>query len=232
MIGICNDKRRIIDNDLCLCQPASNQFDDQLRLCRDHFAEFSYLRAADKKLNIPEHIEKTVLFLVDPSPVTTADPEGQNQDGKAEAAKAAEEEAAAAVKAAWRTAKDAKEVGDLQLFFCQGLGLLTSFVVVVACLVTCICSRSQARKGSIGAFPFNVSAFGVINSYTRWVLPSSALRVVTLVTRCKPVCLLLMLLRHSACWLHETCTAQLPVQLATIRYYLVPGPIHSSKVFV
>ena len=92
---------------------------------RDHFAEFSYLRAADKKLNIPEHLEKTVLFLVDPSPVAKADPEGQNQDDKAETAKAAEEEAAAAVKAAWRAAKDAKEVTNSRKSLCQGVTLLS-----------------------------------------------------------------------------------------------------------
>ena len=33
--------------------------------CRDRFAEFSYLRAADKKQATPEHMEKVVLFLAD-----------------------------------------------------------------------------------------------------------------------------------------------------------------------
>ena len=78
--------------------------------CRDKFVEYSYLRAADKKHHIPEHIEKTVLFLADASEVATADAEKQDWDDKAGYSQAAEEEAAAAVKAAWRAAKGAKEV--------------------------------------------------------------------------------------------------------------------------
>ena len=74
--------------------------------------EFSYLCSADKKHGIPEHLEKTVLFLVDASPVAKADADAQDWDAQASSAKAAEEEAAAAVKAAWHTAKEAKEVLD------------------------------------------------------------------------------------------------------------------------
>ena len=77
---------------------------------RDKFVEYSYLRAADKKHHIPEHIEKTVLFLADASEVATADTEKHDWDDKAGYSQAAEEEATAAVKAAWRAAKGAKEV--------------------------------------------------------------------------------------------------------------------------
>lgn len=80
--------------------------------CRDKFVEFSYLRSADKKHGIPEHLEKTVLFLVDASPVAKANADSQDWDAQASSAKAAEEEAAAAVKAAWHAAKEAKEVLD------------------------------------------------------------------------------------------------------------------------
>lgn len=80
--------------------------------CRDKFVEFSYLRSVDKKHGVPEHLEKTVLFLVDASPVAKADADAQDWDAQASSAKAAEEEAAAAVKAAWHAAKEAKEVLD------------------------------------------------------------------------------------------------------------------------
>jgi len=72
--------------------------------------EYSYLRAADKKHGAPEHIEKTVLFLVDASPVAKTNADAQDWDVEASSAKEAEEEAAAAVKAAWHAAKQAKEV--------------------------------------------------------------------------------------------------------------------------
>ncbi|DBB00253.1 TPA: hypothetical protein ACH3X1_014082 [Trebouxia sp. C0004] len=75
----------------------------------DKFVEFSYLRSADKKHDIPEHLEKTVLFLVDTSPVAKADADAPDWDAQASSARAAEEGAAAAVKAAWHTAKEAKE---------------------------------------------------------------------------------------------------------------------------
>ena len=74
--------------------------------CRYKFAEFSYLRAAGSI----EHIEKTVIFLVDPSSVAKPDSEAPAWDDSAAAAKAAEDEAVAAVKAAWKVAKEAKEV--------------------------------------------------------------------------------------------------------------------------
>ncbi len=80
--------------------------------------EYSYLRSADKKHGIPEHLEKTVLFLVDASPVAKADADAQDWDAQASSAKAAEEEAAAAVKAAWHTAKEAKEVLDSSCHMC------------------------------------------------------------------------------------------------------------------
>lgn len=72
--------------------------------------EYSYLRAADKKHNVPEHLEKVVLFLVDATPAAAADAEPQDWDDRASAAKAAEQEAVAAMKAAWHAAKEAKEV--------------------------------------------------------------------------------------------------------------------------
>lgn len=83
---------------------------DLILTCRDKFAEFSYLRSADKKHGVPEHLEKTVLFLLDASPVAKADADAQDWDAQASSAKAAEEDAAAAVKAAWHAAKEAKEV--------------------------------------------------------------------------------------------------------------------------
>ena len=86
--------------------------------CRHKFVEYSYLRAADKKHEVPEHIEKTVLFLVDASAIATVDPEAQDWDAKASSAKEAEEEAAAAVKAAWHAAKEAKEVSQPTNNFC------------------------------------------------------------------------------------------------------------------
>lgn len=78
--------------------------------CRYHFAEFSYLRVADKKHDVPEHIEKTVLFLVDPSAVAKPEPNVQDLGGAAAAKQEAEAQATAAMKAAWRVAKQAKEV--------------------------------------------------------------------------------------------------------------------------
>lgn len=78
--------------------------------CRDQFAEFSYLRAADKKNGIPEHLEKTVLFLVDPSAVAEPEPSTIDCDIAAAAAKEREAEATVAMKAAWKVAKEAKEV--------------------------------------------------------------------------------------------------------------------------
>ncbi|KAL3155440.1 hypothetical protein ABBQ38_010996 [Trebouxia sp. C0009 RCD-2024] len=74
-----------------------------------HFAEFSYLRVADKKQGVPEHIEKTVLFLVDPSAVAKPEPGAQDLGGAAAAKQEAEAQATAAMKAAWRVAKQAKE---------------------------------------------------------------------------------------------------------------------------
>lgn len=78
--------------------------------CRNQFAEFSYLRAADKKHGVPEHLEKTVLFLVDPSAVAKSELSGLNCDNMAAAAKECEAEATVAMKAAWKIAKEAKEV--------------------------------------------------------------------------------------------------------------------------
>lgn len=91
---------------------------DLILTCRDKFVEYSYLRSADKKHGIPEHLEKTVLFLVDASPVAKADADAQDWDAQASSAKAAEEEAAAAVKAAWHAAKEAKEVLDSLCHLC------------------------------------------------------------------------------------------------------------------
>ncbi len=91
---------------------------DLILSCRDKFVEFSYLRSADKKHGVPEHLEKTVLFLVDASPVAKADADAQDWDAQASSAKAAEEEAAAAVKAAWHAAKEAKEVLDSSCHLC------------------------------------------------------------------------------------------------------------------
>ena len=78
--------------------------------CRDQFAEFSYLRAADKKNGIPEHLEKTVLFLVDPSAVAKPEPSAIYCDDTAAIATEREAEATAAMKAAWKVARDAKVV--------------------------------------------------------------------------------------------------------------------------
>lgn len=79
--------------------------------------EYSYLRAADKKHGVPEHMEKTVLFLVDASPIATAGSDAQDWDAKASSAKEAEEEAGAAVKAAWHAAKEAREVSRQLVVF-------------------------------------------------------------------------------------------------------------------
>lgn len=89
--------------------------------CRYHFSEFSYLRVADKKHGIPEHIEKTVLFLVDPSAVAKPDPNAQNLNDAAALKWAAEAEATAAMKAAWKVAKEAKEVCITRLISPQAL---------------------------------------------------------------------------------------------------------------
>ena len=78
--------------------------------CRDQFAEFSYLRAADKKHGVPEHLEKTVLFLVDPSAFAKPESSPQSCDDTAAAARDREAEATVAMKAAWKVARDAKEV--------------------------------------------------------------------------------------------------------------------------
>ena len=80
--------------------------------------EYSYLRAADKKHDVPEHIEKTVLFLVDASAIAQVHSEAQDWEAKASAAKEAEQEAAAAVKAAWHAAKEAKEASQLSKECC------------------------------------------------------------------------------------------------------------------
>ena len=93
--------------------------------------EYSYLRAADKKHNIPEHIEKTVLFLVDALPAAAAAAEAEDWDDKASSAKAAEEEAAAAVKAAWHVAKEAKQV---RCFLNATTAFASSQVVLMLCL--------------------------------------------------------------------------------------------------
>lgn len=78
--------------------------------CRDQFAEFSYLRVADKKHGVPEHIEKTILFLVDPAAVAKPEPSAQHCNDTAAAAKDREAEATVAMKAAWKVAREAKEV--------------------------------------------------------------------------------------------------------------------------
>ena len=78
--------------------------------CRDQFAEFSYLRVADKKHGVPEHIEKTVLFLVDPAALAKPEPGAQHCNDTAAAAKEREAEATVAMKAAWKVAREAKEV--------------------------------------------------------------------------------------------------------------------------
>lgn len=115
--------------------------------CRHKFVEYSYLRAADKKHEVPEHIEKTVLFLVDASAIALVDPEAQDWGAKASSAKEAEQEAAAAVKAAWHAAKDAKEVSqptDNSCYACLAAALTLQTVVVLqsirsrTCFVLCL----------------------------------------------------------------------------------------------
>ena len=55
-------------------------------------------------------MEKVVLFLADASALASPVEDAKDWDAEAAAAKEAEEAAVAAVKAAWHTAKDARQV--------------------------------------------------------------------------------------------------------------------------
>ncbi len=119
--------------------------------CRDKFVEFSYLRSADKKHGIPEHLEKTVLFLVDASPVAKADADAQDLDAQASSAKAAEEEAAAAVKAAWHAAKEAKEVLNSVCHLCCACDCPWNLVLSrsFTCSQPCVCQAGSSATGML-----------------------------------------------------------------------------------
>ena len=78
--------------------------------CRYTFADFSYLRQADKKRDALEHMEKTVLFLVGAAPLATPDLESAEALGKAKVAAAEEEAARKALEAAEAAAKEAEKV--------------------------------------------------------------------------------------------------------------------------
>ena len=95
-----------------------------LLLCRHKFAEYTYLRAADKKKGIAEHLEKSVIFLVEGEPL--AQPDASAADSLAKAAAAETEEAAAkeALDAAAEAAKTAEKVGARKCFPNLGLACI------------------------------------------------------------------------------------------------------------
>lgn len=70
------------------------------------------MRAADKKQGTPEHMEKVVLFLADASALASPAADAKDWEAEAASATAAEEAAVAAVKAAWHTARDARQVSN------------------------------------------------------------------------------------------------------------------------
>ena len=83
--------------------------------CRHHFIEFTYLRTANELLGTAEYLEKTVIFLVEATPLAEEDAVAAGMLQKASEAGHKEAVAEAALSAAAQATEAARKV-TLQFF--------------------------------------------------------------------------------------------------------------------